>query len=160
MSNSRDTASTPLPQRYLRQTPSAFQPCNPSSSKMKNPSSEDKVLAESVDSVDDEPLFPKPDRDNSDCETSLCTRWSCRELIHNVSGVLSKIDQLKGSKLSYAKQVILNTELIFGTTPQQQALPVEDGFSVSHFLLMNMKYFRVFCGWLSVSYLAVMTQNR
>ncbi|XP_047261596.1 uncharacterized protein LOC124895200 [Capsicum annuum] len=39
-SNSRDTASNPLPQRYLRQTPSAFQPCNPSSSKMKNPSSE------------------------------------------------------------------------------------------------------------------------
>ncbi|XP_047258583.1 uncharacterized protein LOC107846117 isoform X1 [Capsicum annuum] len=125
-----------------------------------NSSSKDKVLAESVDSVDDEPLFPEPDRDLSDCETSLSTRRSCRELIHNVSGVLSKIDQLKGSKLSYAKQVILNTELIFGTTPQQQALPVEDGFSVSHFLLMNMKYFRVFCGWLSVSYLAVMTQNR
>ncbi|XP_047259491.1 pectinesterase inhibitor 10-like [Capsicum annuum] len=38
---------TPLSQRYLRQTPSAFQPCNPSSSEMKNPSSgsywEDKV---------------------------------------------------------------------------------------------------------------------
>ena len=75
------------------------------------------MLAESVDFVDDEPLFPEPDRDLSDCETSLSTRRSCRELIHNVSGVLSKIDQLKGSKLSYAKQVILNAELIFGTTP-------------------------------------------
>ncbi|XP_047261915.1 uncharacterized protein LOC124895511 [Capsicum annuum] len=78
-----------------------------------NSSSKDKVLVESVDSVDDEPLIPEPDRDLSDCETSLSTRRSCRELIHNVSGVLSKIDQLKGSKLSYAKQVILNAELIF-----------------------------------------------
>ncbi|PHT99800.1 hypothetical protein BC332_29588 [Capsicum chinense] len=109
-----------------------------------NSSSKDKVLAESVDSVDDEPLFPEPDRDLSDCETSLSTRRSCRELIHNVSGVLSKIDQLKGSKLSYAKQVILNAELIFGTTPQQQALPVEDGFSVSHFLLNEHEMFSSF----------------
>ncbi|PHU05620.1 hypothetical protein BC332_26442 [Capsicum chinense] len=109
-----------------------------------NSSSKDKVLAESVDSVDDEPLFPEPDRDRSDCETSLSTRRSCRELIHNVSGVLSKIDQLKGSKLSYAKQVILNAELIFGTTPQQQALPVEDGFSVSHFLLNKYEMFTSF----------------
>ncbi|PHT88682.1 hypothetical protein T459_10788 [Capsicum annuum] len=60
---------------------------------------------------------------------------------YNVSGVLSKIDQLKGRKLSYAKQVILNTELIFGTTPQQQGLPVEDGFSVSHFLLNEHEMF-------------------
>ncbi|XP_047258598.1 uncharacterized protein LOC107877465 [Capsicum annuum] len=44
-----------------------------------NSGSKDKVLAESVDSVDDEPLFPKPDRDLSDCETSLSTRRSCRE---------------------------------------------------------------------------------
>ncbi|KAM3220649.1 hypothetical protein P3L10_019917 [Capsicum annuum] len=109
-----------------------------------NSSSKDKVLAESVDSVDDEPLFPEPDRDLSDCETSLSTRRSCRELIHNISGVLSKIDQLKGSKLSYAKQVILNAELIFGTTPQQQALPVEDGFSVSHFLLNEHEMFSSF----------------
>ncbi|KAM3205595.1 hypothetical protein P3L10_029005 [Capsicum annuum] len=73
-----------------------------------NSSSKDKVLAESVDSVDDEPLFPETDRDLSDCETSLSTRRRriCRQLIYNVSGVLSKIDQLKGSKLSYAKQVI------------------------------------------------------
>ncbi|PHU27198.1 Plastidic glucose transporter 4 [Capsicum chinense] len=103
---------------------------------------QDKVLAESVDSIDDEPLFPEPDRDLSDCETSLSTR-SCRALItdhfNNVSGLLSKIDQLKGSKLSYAKEVILNTELIFRTTPQQQALPVEDGFSVSHFLLNELE---------------------
>ncbi|XP_047258870.1 uncharacterized protein LOC124891110, partial [Capsicum annuum] len=86
-----------------------------------NSSLKDKVLAESVDSVDDEPLFPEPNRDLSDFETSLSTR-SCRALItdhfNNVSGLLSKIDQLKGSKLSYAKQVILNAELIFGTTPQ------------------------------------------
>ncbi|PHU06241.1 hypothetical protein BC332_22730 [Capsicum chinense] len=109
-----------------------------------NSSSKDKVLAESVDSVDDEPLFPEPVRDLSDCETSLSTRRSCRELIHNVSGVLSKIDQLKGSKLSYAKHVILNAELIFGTTPQQQALPVEDGFSVSHFLLNEHEMFSSF----------------
>ncbi|PHT99805.1 hypothetical protein BC332_29593 [Capsicum chinense] len=54
------------------------------------------------------------------------------------------IDQLKGSKLSYAKQVILNAELIFGTTPQQQALPVEDGFSVSHFLLNEHEMFSSF----------------
>ena len=58
--------------------------------------------------------------------------------------MLSKIDQLKGSKLSYAKQVILNAELIFGTTPQQQALPVEDGFSVSHFLLNKNEIFLSF----------------
>ncbi|XP_047259096.1 uncharacterized protein LOC124891404 [Capsicum annuum] len=109
-----------------------------------NSSSKDKVLAESVDSVNDEPLFPEPDRDLSDCETSLSTRRICRELIHNVSGVLSKIDQLKGSKLSYAKQVILNAELIFGTTHQQQALPVEDGFSVSHFLLNEHEMFLSF----------------
>lgn len=107
------------------------------------------MLAESVDSVDDEPLFPEPDRDLSDCETSLSTRRSCRELIHNVSGVLSKIDQLKGSKLSYAKQVILNAELIFGTTPQQQALPVEDGFSVSHFLLNEHEMFSSFL-WMAL----------
>ncbi|KAM3285941.1 putative protein isoform X2 [Capsicum chacoense] len=107
-----------------------------------NSSSKDKVLAESVDSIDDETLFLEPDRDLSDCETSLSTR-SCRALItdhfNNVSGLLSKIDQLKGSKLSYAKEVILNTELIFRTTPQQQALPVEDGFSVSHFLLNELE---------------------
>ncbi|PHU05624.1 hypothetical protein BC332_26446 [Capsicum chinense] len=90
------------------------------------------------------PPFPEPDRDLSDYETSLSTRRSCRELIHNVSGVLSKIDQLKGSKLSYAKQVIWNAELIFGTTPQQQALPVEDGFSVSHFLLNEHEMFSSF----------------
>ncbi|PHT29123.1 hypothetical protein CQW23_31295 [Capsicum baccatum] len=90
-----------------------------------NSRSKDKVLAESVDSVNDEPLFLEPDRDLSDCETSLFTRRGCRELIYNVSGVLSKIDQLKRSKLSYAKQVILNAELIFGTTPQQQALQEE-----------------------------------
>ncbi|PHT30618.1 Zinc finger A20 and AN1 domain-containing stress-associated protein 8 [Capsicum baccatum] len=64
-----------------------------------NSSSKDKVFAESVDSVNDEPLFPEPDRDLSDCKTLLSTRWSCRELIHNVSRVLSKIGQLKGSKL-------------------------------------------------------------
>ncbi|KAM3246211.1 hypothetical protein P3L10_007978 [Capsicum annuum] len=46
-----------------------------------NSSSKDKVLVESVDSIDDEPLFPEPDRDLSDCETSLSTRRSCRELI-------------------------------------------------------------------------------
>ncbi|PHT30144.1 hypothetical protein CQW23_30252 [Capsicum baccatum] len=39
----------------------------------------------SMDSVDDEPLFPEPDRDFSDCVTSLSTRRSCRELIHNIS---------------------------------------------------------------------------
>ncbi|KAM3252136.1 hypothetical protein P3L10_006206 [Capsicum annuum] len=87
----------------------------------------------------------KPDRDLSNCETSSSTRRSYKELItdyfNNVSGVLSKIDQLKGSKLSYAKQVILNSELIFGTAPQQQALPVEDGFSVSHFLLNEHEMF-------------------
>ncbi|KAF3634895.1 hypothetical protein FXO37_26244 [Capsicum annuum] len=87
----------------------------------------------------------KPDKDLSNCETSSSTRRSYKELItdyfNNVSGVLSKIDQLKGSKLSYAKQVILNSELIFGTAPQQQALPVEDGFSVSHFLLNEHEMF-------------------
>ncbi|PHT46549.1 hypothetical protein CQW23_15707 [Capsicum baccatum] len=102
--------------------------------KIKSSEPKDKVLVESVDSVDDEPLFLEPNRDLSDYETSLSTRRSCRELIHNLSGVLNKINQLKGSKLSCAKQVILNVELIFGTTPQQ-ALPVEDGFSGSHFLL-------------------------
>ncbi|KAF3664893.1 hypothetical protein FXO38_09879 [Capsicum annuum] len=109
-----------------------------------NSISKDKVLAESVDSVVDEPLFPEPDRDLSDCETSLSTRRNCRELIHNVSGELSKIDQLKRSELCYAKQVILNAELIFGTTPQKQALPVEDGFSVSHFLLNEHEMFSSF----------------
>ncbi|KAM3288913.1 hypothetical protein P3S67_022343 [Capsicum chacoense] len=94
--------------------------------KSSKPVAYDKVLAESVDSVDDEPLFPEPDRDLSDCETSLSTRRSCRELIHNISGV------------------ILNAELIFGTTPQQQALPVEDGFSVSHFLLNEHEMFSSF----------------
>ncbi|PHU06243.1 hypothetical protein BC332_22732 [Capsicum chinense] len=82
-----------------------------------------------VDSVDDEPLFPEPDRDLLDCKTSLSTRRSCRELVHNVSRVLSKIDQLKESKLSYAKQ---------------QALPVEDGLSVSHFLLNEHEMFSSF----------------
>ncbi|XP_047260977.1 uncharacterized protein LOC124894301 isoform X1 [Capsicum annuum] len=38
-------------------------------------------VLESVDSIDDEPLFPEPDRDLSNCETSLSTRRSCRELI-------------------------------------------------------------------------------
>ncbi|PHT29628.1 hypothetical protein CQW23_30786 [Capsicum baccatum] len=70
---------------------------------IKSSEPEDKVLAESVDSVDDEPLFPEPDRDLSDCVISLSTRRSCRELIHNIFGVLSKIVQLKESKLSYAK---------------------------------------------------------
>ncbi|PHU02196.1 hypothetical protein BC332_27447 [Capsicum chinense] len=111
---------------------------------IKSSEPEDKVLVESVDSVDDEALFPEPDRDLSDCETSLSTRRSCRELIHNVSGVLSKIDQSKGNKLSYAKQVILNAELIFRTTPQQQALLVEDGFSVGHFLLNEHEMFLSF----------------
>ncbi|KAM3252353.1 hypothetical protein P3L10_006423 [Capsicum annuum] len=65
-----------------------------------NSSSKGKALAESVDSIDDEPLFPEPDRDLSGCETSSSTRRrSCRELItdhfNNVSEVLSKIDQLK-----------------------------------------------------------------
>ncbi|KAM3362889.1 hypothetical protein P3S68_017743 [Capsicum galapagoense] len=110
-----------------------------------NSSSKGKALAESVDSIDDDSLFPEPDRDLLNCETSSSTRRSCRELItdyfNNVSGVLSKIDQLKESKLSYTKQVILNTELIFGTTPQQQALPVEDGFSMSHFLLNEHEMF-------------------
>ncbi|KAM3285629.1 hypothetical protein P3S67_024428 [Capsicum chacoense] len=54
-----------------------------------NSSSKGKALAESVDSIDDEPLFPEPDRDFSDCE----------------------------------------------------ALPVEDGFSVSHFLLNEHEMF-------------------
>ncbi|PHT58511.1 hypothetical protein CQW23_00874 [Capsicum baccatum] len=81
-----------------------------------NSSSKKKVLAESVDSVDDEPLFPEPNRDISDCETSLSSR-------------------------SYVKQVILNAELIFGTTPQHQALPVEDGFFVNHFLLNEHEIF-------------------
>ncbi|PHT29446.1 hypothetical protein CQW23_30951 [Capsicum baccatum] len=70
---------------------------------IKSSESEYKVLAQSVDSVDDEPFFQEPDRDLSDCETSLSTRRSCRELIHNVSGVLSNIDRSKGNKLSYAK---------------------------------------------------------
>ncbi|CAN4079957.1 unnamed protein product [Withania somnifera] len=107
-----------------------------------NSSSKDKVLAESVDSIYDAPLFPEPDRDFSDCATSLFTRRSCRALIQDhvntISGVLSKIDQLKGSKLSYAKEVILNVELMFGTTPQR-ALPVDDGFSVSNFLLNELE---------------------
>ncbi|PHT46550.1 hypothetical protein CQW23_15708 [Capsicum baccatum] len=70
-----------------------------------NSSSKDKVLVESVDSMDDEPLFLEPNRDLSDCETSLSTRRSCRESIHNLSGVLNNIDQLKGSKFSCAKQM-------------------------------------------------------
>ncbi|KAM3285822.1 putative protein isoform X2 [Capsicum chacoense] len=121
-----------------------------------NSSSKDKTLAESVDSIDDEPLFPEPDRDLSGCETLSSTRRSCRELItdhfNNVSGVLSKIDQLKESKLSYAKQVILNIELIFGTTPQQQALPVDDGFSVSHFILNEHEMFSSLL-WMTFEYL-------
>lgn len=108
-----------------------------------NGSSKDKVLAESVDSTYDESLFPAPGRDLSDCATSLFPSRSCRALItdhvNNISGVLSKIDQLRGSKLSYTKEVILNTELILGTTPEQQALPVDDGFSVSHFLLNELE---------------------
>lgn len=108
-----------------------------------NSSSKDKVLAESVDSIYDEPLFPEPDRDLSDCATSLFTRRSCRALItdhvNNICGVLSKINQLKGSKLGYANEVILNTELILGTSPEQQALPVDDGLSVSHFLLNELE---------------------
>ncbi|CAN4083196.1 unnamed protein product [Withania somnifera] len=108
-----------------------------------NSSSKDKVLAGSMDSSYDEPLFPEPDRDFSDCATSLFTKRSCRALItdqvNKISGALSKIDQLKGSKLSYAKEVILNTELIFGTAPQQQALPVDSGFSASHFLLNELE---------------------
>ncbi|PHT30617.1 Zinc finger A20 and AN1 domain-containing stress-associated protein 4 [Capsicum baccatum] len=71
-------------------------------------SREDKVLAELVDSINDEPLFPEHDRDLSDCETSLSTRRSCRELIH------------------------------------KQALPVEDGFSVCHFLLNEHEMFLSF----------------
>ncbi|PHT29444.1 hypothetical protein CQW23_30949 [Capsicum baccatum] len=51
-----------------------------------NSSSKDKVLAESMESVDHKPLFLEPDRDLSDCETSLSTRRSCREMIHNISG--------------------------------------------------------------------------
>ncbi|PHT29624.1 hypothetical protein CQW23_30782 [Capsicum baccatum] len=120
---------------------------------IKSSEPEDKVLAELVYSVDDEPLFQEPDRDLLDCETSLPTRRSCRELIHNVSGVLNKIDHLKGSKLSYAKQVILNVELIFGTTPQQQALHVEDGFSVSHFLLNEHEMFSSFLWMTFVEFL-------
>lgn len=108
-----------------------------------NSSSKDKVLAESMDSIYDEPLFPEPDRDLSDCATSLFTRRSCRALItdhvNNICGVLSKINQLKGSKLGYANEVILNTELILGTSPEQQALPVDDGLSVSHFLLNELE---------------------
>ncbi|PHU26843.1 hypothetical protein BC332_05175 [Capsicum chinense] len=46
-----------------------------------NSSSKGKALAESVESIDDEPLFPEPDRDLSDCEASSSTRRSCRELI-------------------------------------------------------------------------------
>ncbi|KAJ8545881.1 hypothetical protein K7X08_018464 [Anisodus acutangulus] len=106
-------------------------------------SSKDKLLAESVNSISDKPFFPEPDKDLSDCATSLFTRRSCRALItdhvNNISGVLSKIDQLKGSKLSYAKEVVLNTELIFGTTPEQQALAVDNGFSASHFLLNELE---------------------
>ncbi|XP_060196031.1 uncharacterized protein LOC132625212 isoform X2 [Lycium barbarum] len=108
-----------------------------------NNSSKDKLLAESVDSISDEPLFPEPDRDLSDCATSLFTRRSYRALItdhvNNISRVLSKIDQLKGSKLSYAKEVVLNTELIFGATCEQQALPVDDGFSLNQFFLNELE---------------------
>ncbi|XP_016435867.1 uncharacterized protein LOC107762065 isoform X1 [Nicotiana tabacum] len=103
-----------------------------------NSSSKDKLLAESVDSMYDEQLFPETDRDLSDCAASLFSRRSCGALItdhvNNISGVLSKIDQLKGSKLSHAKEVILNAELSFGTTPPL----VDDGFSVSHFLVNEL----------------------
>ncbi|PHT67521.1 hypothetical protein T459_27008 [Capsicum annuum] len=95
------------------------------SSSPNSSSSMDKVLAESVDSIDDEPLSPEPDRDLSD---------------------------FKRKQTQLRKKVILNTELIFGTTPQQQALPVEDGFSVTHFLLNEHEMFSSFL-WMAFEYL-------
>ncbi|PHT29449.1 hypothetical protein CQW23_30954 [Capsicum baccatum] len=46
--------------------------------------------------------------------------------------------------------LILNSELIFGTIPQQQALPVEDRFSVSHFLLNEHEMLSSFL-WMAFS---------
>ncbi|KAL3527038.1 hypothetical protein ACH5RR_011694 [Cinchona calisaya] len=86
------------------------------------------------------------DANHSDSANSLILGKFCRDsitnLLNNISEVFRTINladvHLKGSKLTHAKEVILNAELVFGNAAMPDAI-VNGGFSISHFVLNELK---------------------
>lgn len=82
----------------------------------------------------------EPDVDLLDSATSLSMRRFYREsvitLLENISEVFSKINpDEEGSKLTHAKEVILNTDMVFGNAAALHG----GGFSISLFVLNELE---------------------
>ncbi|XP_019173070.1 PREDICTED: uncharacterized protein LOC109168495 [Ipomoea nil] len=94
-----------------------------------NSISGDKLIADSLYSCDE----------FLDSATSLatgkCYRTLASELFNNISAVLQKINlfngDLRGSKLEYSKEILLNAELVLGL--------LDTGFSVTQFVLEELE---------------------
>lgn len=88
----------------------------------------------------------EPDADVLDSACSLSMgkfyRESVTNLLNNISEVFSAINlvdgHLRGSKLTHAKEVTLNAELVFVNAALPNAV-VNGGFSISHFVLNELE---------------------
>ncbi|KAL3525473.1 hypothetical protein ACH5RR_013845 [Cinchona calisaya] len=89
-------------------------------------------------------LDSEPDLLDSACSLSMGKfyRESVNNLLNNISEFFSAINladvHLKGSKLTHAKEIILNTELVFGYAALPGAV-VNRGFSISHFVINELE---------------------
>nr|GMC59952.1 Futsch light chain LC(F) like [Ipomoea batatas] len=110
-----------------------------------NSISGDKVIADSLYFCDESCSF-NPDADLLDSATSLatgkCYRTLVSDLVNNITAVLQKINlfngDLRGSKLDYAKEILLNAELVLGDASWSSS-SLDTGFSVTQFLLEELE---------------------
>lgn len=109
------------------------------------PVSGDKLIADPIYFCDESCSF-NPDADLLDSATSLatgkCYKTLVSDLVNNITEVLQKINlfngELKGSKLNYAKEILLNAELVLGNAAWSSS-PLDKSFSITHFLLEELE---------------------
>lgn len=90
-------------------------------------------------------------------------RESVNNLLNNISEVFSTIINLgdvhlEGSKLTHAEEVILNAELVFGSSAQPDAV-VSGGFPIGHFVLYELEMLASIMWTSFSSFVAFYTQD-
>nr|GMD51976.1 Futsch light chain LC(F) like [Ipomoea batatas] len=108
--------------------------------------SRDKSIVESVDFYYDESRSSDPKANHLVSAAHSTTGNSCEvlvaDLVNNIPEVLQKINlahgHLKGSKLSHAKEVLLNAELMLGNAAWSNPA-IDKGFSVTRFLIYELE---------------------
>ncbi|XP_019154543.1 PREDICTED: uncharacterized protein LOC109151086 isoform X2 [Ipomoea nil] len=102
--------------------------------------SRDKSIVESIDFYHDESRSSDPKADHLVSASHSTT--GVADLVNNIPEVLQKINlshgHLKGSKLSHAKEVLLNAELMLGNAAWCNPA-IDKGFSATHFLIYELE---------------------